>query len=159
MKANIIFLSAVASVALAAAQASVFEIHAVEPKASAKTKSFTIDNAGRIETVHLSNDTLIDRAALFGARATEETATVTSGAKPEQKTVPALKLTFTNDGLTKFTEVTTALLGKQVGVLIDGKLVATPAIREPMKRNTITLTGKFTKEEATAMAEKIKTGK
>ena len=159
MKANIISLAVVAALALAAADASVFEIRRIEPKASGKTKAFTINNGGRVETLHLNNDPLLDRSALVGARATEETVTVTSGPKPEQKAVPAIKLTFTGDGLARFTDVTTSLVGKQVAVLIDGKLVATPVVRETMRRNSITLTGNFTKEEATALVTKINTGK
>ena len=159
MKENLIPLTVVASLALAAAQASVFEIRRIEPKTTAKTKAFTIVNGGRTETVNLGTEPLLDRSAIFGARATEENVAVTGGAKPEQKVVPAIKLTFTGDGLARFAEVTTALVGKQVGIVIDGKLVATPAVRETMRRNSITLTGNFTKEEAAALATKINTGK
>ena len=77
MKAKLIFLAAVAAFALAA-QASVFEIHAVEPKSSAKTKALSIDNAGRKATVNLNNDVLIDRSSLLGARVTQETGAVTT---------------------------------------------------------------------------------
>ena len=56
--------------------------------------------------------------------------------------------------------MTTALVGRQVGVLIDGKLIATPAVRGTgLKGSTITLLGNFTKEEADVMAAKIKSGK
>lgn len=159
MKANIISLAVVALLVVATAEASVFEIRRIEPKASKKSKSFTINNGGRVETLNLNNEPLLDRSALIGARATEETVAVTSGPKPEQKSVPAIKLTFTGDGLARFTEVTTTLVGKQVGVVIDGKLVATPAVRETMRRNSITLTGNFTKEEATDLVAKINAGK
>lgn len=159
MKPQLISLTLLASLALAASEASVFEIRRIEPRPSGKTKVFTINNAGRVETLNLNNEPLLDRSALIGARATEETVAVTTGAKPEQKSVPAIKLTFTGDGLARFSDVTTTLVGKQVGVVIDGKLVATPAVRETMRRNSITLTGNFTKEEATALVTKINTGK
>ena len=159
MKAQLISLAVFAALALAAAEASVFEIRRIEPKASKQTTAFTISNAGRVETLSLNNEPLLDRSALIGARVTEETVAVTGGAKPEQKSVPAIKLTFTGDGLARFTDVTTSLVGKQIAVVIDGKLVATPVVRETMRRNSITLTGSFTKEEASALVTKINTGK
>ena len=155
---KLILLAAVAALSLAA-QASVFEIHALEAAASAKTKTYTIDNAGHKLTVNLNNDVLIDRSALSGAQVTQRKVAVTSGAKPEQKTVPEITLMFTNAGAGKVKEVSTALLGKQVGVIIDGKLIATPEVREALRRSSLTLAGNFTKEEADAMVAKIKSGK
>jgi preprotein translocase subunit SecD len=151
---QLLFLTAVAALTLSA-PASIFEIHAVEGKSSVKTQAYPIENGGRKATVNLNNDVLIDRTALLSATSIVET----TGAKNDRRSVAMLKLTFTTDGLRKFTEVTTAQVGKQVGVLIDGKLIATPTVREALPGNSIMLTGNFSKEEADAMAAKIKSGK
>jgi preprotein translocase subunit SecD len=158
VKAKLILLTAVAAFALAA-PASVFEVHVVEPKSSAKTKAFTIENAGRKETVNLNNDILLDRSALIDARGAQENVSVTNGGKTGQKAVAVLKLTLTSNGKNKLTDLTAGLVGKQVGVVVDGKLIATPAVREGLKRSSISLTGNFTKEEADALAAKINSGK
>ena len=154
MNPQLLFLSAVAALTLAA-QASVFEIHAIERKNSVKTKVYTIESAGRKNAVNLNNDVLIDRTALLSATSSVET----TGGKKDRRSVAVLKLTFTTDGLRRFTEITTALVGKQLGVLIDGKLIATPAVLEALRGNSINLTGNYSKAEADAMAAKIKSGK
>ena len=153
MNPQLLFLTTVAALTLAA-QASVFEIHAIEREGSVKTKAYTIENAGRKNTVNLNNDVLIDRTALLSATSIVET----TGGKKDRRSVAVLKLTFTTAGLRKFTEITTALVGKQLGILVDGKLVATPAVLEALPGNSIRLTGNYSKEEADAMAAKIKGG-
>jgi len=154
MKAQFLILTVVASLTLAA-QASVFEIHAVEQNRSDKTKAYTIDNAGRKVTVNLNNEVLIDRTALVSATSIVET----TGGKNDRKSVAELKLTFTNEGMRKVKEITTAHVGKELGVLIDDQLIATPVVREAPRGNSIMLTGNFSKAEADAMAAKIKKGK
>jgi preprotein translocase subunit SecD len=154
MKIQLLFLTGVAALTFAA-QASVFEIHAIEPKSSVKTKAYTIENGGREETANLDNDVIIDRTALVRATSTVET----TGANNDRRSVAVLKLTFTTDGVRKFTEFTATQVGKQVGVLIDGKLIATPAVREALRGDSIMLTGNFSKKQADEMAAKIKSGK
>jgi preprotein translocase subunit SecD len=73
--------------------------------------------------------------------------------------VPAIEIVFTNAGRKRFAEVTKTLAGKQLGVVIDRKLVAAPLIQEPILSGTVTLTGKFTKEAAEALAKKVNAGK
>lgn len=154
MKFHIVLLTALTTLALTA-RASVFEIHAIERKSSVKTKAYTIENGNRKSTVNLNNDVLIDRTALLSATSSVET----SGGKNDRRSVAVLKLTFTSEGVRKFTEITTALVGKQIGVLVDGKLIATPAVVQALNGNSISLTGNYSKEEADAMAAKIKSGK
>lgn len=141
------------------AEASVFEVRRVERQGGAKTTAFKLDNAGRAQTVRLSNEVLLDRSAISGVRAIVERVPVTSGPKPERKEVPAIEITFTNAGRKRFAELAKELAGKQVGVVMDGQLVAAPMVRNQNPGGTVTLTGAFTKETADALVKKINAGK
>ena len=158
MKANL-SLILLATTAAAAAHGSVFEIRRVEPRGSANTTRFKIEKAGRVDTVALSNEVLLDRSALTGARVTEERVNVTSGRNPEQKSVPAIQLSFTGAGQKRFAELTKSLAGKQIGVVIDGRLIAMPILQTALASSSVTLTGAFTKDDAAALVAKLKSGK
>lgn len=155
---NLPALVAVAVFGISAAYGSVFEIRRVE-RGGAKTTAFKLESAGRVDTLRLSNEVLLDRSAISGVRAITERVEVTSGRTPERKAVPAIEIAFTNAGRKRFAEVTKSLNGKQIGVVMDGKLVAAPIVREAILGGTVTLTGGFTKEAAKALAAKVNAGK
>lgn len=159
MKAHLSSLLALATFTALTAHGSVFEMRRVERRGGVNTKSFKLENAGRVETVALSNEILLDRSALSGAQVTEERVAVTSGRNPEQKAVPAIQLSFTGAGQKRFSELSKSLSGKQIGVVMDGRLVAAPVLREKVAGNSVTLTGTFTKEDAAALVAKVKSGK
>ena len=158
MRISVLILGTATALAFAA-EASVFEIRRVAPRGGAKTTAYKLENVGRVETLRLSNEVLLDRSAVSGVRAIRERVAVTSGRNPERKEVPAIEIVFTNAGRKRFAEVTKTLAGKQIGVVLDGKLVAAPLIQEPILSGTVTLTGKFTKEAAEALAKKVNAGK
>jgi len=159
VKANLSALFTLATFTAVAAHASVFEIRRVEPRGTPNTTSYQLENAGRVGTVALSNEVLLDRSGLSGARVTEERVAVTSGRNPEHKGMPAIQLSFTGPGQKRFTELSKSLSGKAIGVVIDGRLVAMPVLREKVAGSSVTLTGAFTKEEAAALVAKVKSGK
>lgn len=159
MKTSAFALVAISVLGAFSADASVFEIRRVEPRGGAKTTAFKLENAGRVDTVRLSNEVLLDRSAITGVRAISEQVAVTSGQNPERKPMPAIEIVFTNAGRKRFAEVTKSLNGKQIGVVMDGQLVAAPIIRETISGGTVTLTGGFTKEAAKALAAKVNAGK
>jgi len=159
VKANLSSVLAFATFTALAAQGSVFEMRRVEQRGAAKTTSFKLQNAGRVDTVALSNEVLLDRSALSGARVTEERVAVTSGRNPELKAVPAIQLSFTGAGQKRFAELSKSLAGKQIGVVMDGRLVAAPILRDNVAGNSVTLTGAFTKNDAEALVAKVKSGK
>lgn len=159
MKIQVSALVAAAVLGVCAANASVFEIRRVEPGGGARTTGFKLENGSRIDTVRLSNEVLLDRSAITGVRAITERVAVTSGKNPERKPVPAIEIAFTNAGQRRFAEVTQTLKGRQIGVVMDGKLVAAPIVHDPIHGGTVTLTGGFTKEAAEALARKVNAGK
>ena len=153
------FLIAMFLLGVISAESSVFEIRRVEPRGGAKTTAFRLENAGRVDTLRLSNEVLLDRSAITGVRAITEQVAVTSGRNPERKPVPAIEIAFTNAGRKRFAEVTKNLPGKQIGVVMDGKLVAAPIVPKTPPGGTVTLTGGFTRETAEALARKVNAGK
>lgn len=107
--------------------------------------------------MQLSNEVLIDRSGITSVRVITERVAVTSGQKPERKQVPAIAIAFTNAGRKRFADAT--LAGKQIGVIMDGKLIAAPVVREGIRGSTLILTGDFSKENADAVTAKVNAGK
>jgi len=159
MKSPLSFLFALAAFSTAGVHGSVFEMRRVEARGTPQATAFKLDRAGRTDTVFLSNEVLLDRSGLAGARVVQERVNVTSGRNPEQKTVPAIQLSFTGKGQKQFAALTKSMLGKQVGIVIDGRLIAAPVLREGIAGGSVTLSGIFTKEDAAALVAKVKSGK
>lgn len=64
-------------------------------------------------------------------------------------------LDFTREGGLKFAKVTEQSVGKRLAMIADGKLLSAPNIHEPIKGGSCEITGNFTREEASAIAETI----
>ncbi len=61
---------------------------------------------------------------------------------------PAVELLLTNEGKTKFEELTTSNVGKRCGMILDGELVSAPIIRAPITVGRAIIAGDFTEAEA-----------
>jgi preprotein translocase subunit SecD len=68
---------------------------------------------------------------------------------------PVLILKLTADGSTRFAKFTTDNYNKAVAIIIDDKVMSTPIIRETITSWLIYFTGKFTIDEAEAIAARI----
>ncbi len=61
---------------------------------------------------------------------------------------PMIEIIFTETGQSKLNEATEASIGKPMGILIDGKLVSVPVVRERITGGRVLITGTFSEEEA-----------
>ncbi len=70
--------------------------------------------------------------------------------------VVALRLD--RDGRRKFAEVTTDHVGENLAILLDGRVQSAPTIREPIPSGSAQISGNFTFEEASYLANILKSG-
>ncbi len=61
-------------------------------------------------------------------------------------------VTFNGDGAKQFGELTAAHVGEQLAILLDGKIVSAPVLREPIWGGTAHISGSFTDEQARDLA-------
>jgi preprotein translocase subunit SecD len=68
---------------------------------------------------------------------------------------PVVELLLTRTGREKLARLTQENVGKRVGMLVDGKLVAAPVIRAPIIQGRAIIDGNFSETEARRVAENI----
>jgi preprotein translocase subunit SecD len=83
-----------------------------------------------------------------------------SNAKPgtDQYNAPNVRFTLKSQGVTKFSAVTTANVGKQLAIILDGRVVSAPNIQGPILSSDAEITGTFTQEEVLDLALVLRTG-
>lgn len=70
---------------------------------------------------------------------------------------PVIAFSFTTDGSRKFGELTTANVGNQLAIVLDGRIQSAPVINEPIFDSGI-ISGSFTQEEARDLALILRSG-
>ena len=76
-----------------------------------------------------------------------------------QDNQPLVALTFTPQGGAALLRVTGDNVGRQLAIVLDGKVYSAPVIREPVGAdNRCTITGRFTPEEAADLALVLRSG-
>jgi len=68
---------------------------------------------------------------------------------------PAVEITFTQEGGKKLAQVTAAHQGKPLAILMDGKVIFAPVVREKIDGGKVMMTGDFTPEEAERMVKSV----
>jgi SecD/SecF fusion protein len=63
-----------------------------------------------------------------------------------------IHLNFNDAGKKQFADVTTANVGRQLAIVLDGKLSSAPNINEPITGGTASISGNFTRREAIDLA-------
>jgi SecD/SecF fusion protein len=63
-----------------------------------------------------------------------------------------IHLSFNDAGKKQFADVTTANVGRQLAIVLDGKLSSAPNINEPITGGTAQITGNFSQREALGLA-------
>lgn len=69
--------------------------------------------------------------------------------------MPAIEFIFTKEGAKKFTKLTELQTGKLVAVLVDGKVISAPLVKEKITKDRVTIVGRFTKEEVDKLVKGI----
>lgn len=76
----------------------------------------------------------------------------------DQWGIPSLNLSFDNGGAEEFAELSGKNIGRQLAIVINGRLRCAPCIRAAITGGDISVTGAFTEEEAKSLVNSL-TGK
>ncbi len=95
--------------------------------------------------LNVARETLLDESDIQFANL--QTDTVTGN--------PQVGVTFTDKGKKAFDDVTKTNLNRKLAILVDGKVVAAPVIRDPISAGRAVIDGKFTQKEAEDIVNRI----
>jgi preprotein translocase subunit SecD len=96
---------------------------------------------------------LLGPAVLEGTAVTDATAGTETGTGAW-----VVNLDFNNQGSGIWATYTTANVGNQVAITLDGRVVSAPTINNAINGGTTQITGDFTQEDATTLANQLKYG-
>jgi protein-export membrane protein SecD len=71
---------------------------------------------------------------------------------------PTVRVDFNAEGTKMFAEITTANVGKQVAIFLDGALVSSPVVQEKITDGTAIISGNFSAEEAKILVRNLNLG-
>ncbi len=71
---------------------------------------------------------------------------------------PYVSITFDDEGATMFGDLTEKLVGKQLAIFVGGDLISAPRVNEKIGTGNAQITGSFTLEEATQLANDLNSG-
>ncbi|MFC3071869.1 protein translocase subunit SecD [Shinella pollutisoli] len=94
------------------------------------------------ERVAISGDRLADAKAGFDQRTNE----------------PIVSFSFDSTGARQFAEITQANVGKPFAIVLDGKVLTAPVIREPIIGGQGQISGNFSPQEATVLSALLRSG-
>jgi preprotein translocase subunit SecD len=66
--------------------------------------------------------------------------------------------TLTGEGATEFADLTTALVGRQLAIVLDATVISAPTIESPITGGTGQITGNFTENRAKSLAAVLQAG-
>ena len=128
---------------------SVFQFRLVLNAPSAKADAMTVVQPGAdtntARTLYVQKKVLLDQTDLKSA------SVITN--QPAGK--PWIQITFTDAGAKRFAKVTRQNIGKQLAIIIDGRLYSAPTIRSEIRGGRAEITGNFSEPEAQDLAAKI----
>lgn len=75
----------------------------------------------------------------------------------QHQTDPVVKFQFSTDGGDKFYELTSKARGRQIAIIIDGKVISAPVAKVPL-RTSGEIIGNFTQESAHSLATMLRSG-
>jgi len=114
-----------------------------EDKPAGGLSEITMTAWGRTETFYLHDEVLIDNGDV-------EAASLTMWGDN-----PAVEVLFTREGGEKVARVTKENIGKRMAIIVGGRLVSAPVIRDEVSGGRAVINGDFTEEEAKRLAEGI----
>jgi preprotein translocase subunit SecD len=75
-----------------------------------------------------------------------------------QKGLNTVNFSLDKSGTEKFTQLTTANVGKRIAVVIDDEVITAPSIREPINTGNVEISGNFDFEGARNLASSLRAG-
>jgi preprotein translocase subunit SecD len=82
----------------------------------------------------------------------------TASATLDEYNAPAVRFVLNNEGVAKFSRVTTANIGKILAIVLDNRVVSTPRIESAITGSDARITGSFTQQEANDLALVLRSG-
>lgn len=76
----------------------------------------------------------------------------------QQTNEPVVTITFDQQGGAKFAKLTTDNVGKPFAIILDGKVLSSPVINEPIIGGTARISGSFTIQSANQLAIALRSG-
>ena len=127
------------------------------------SKAAMLDNH---EELYVSSNPFLSTKDIVAAKMTVQEAAVSDSSKEatknsggkissKQESGVMIVLQFNKEGTQKFNEITSKNAGRRMAIFIDGSLLATPKIYDPVTTGKITIITSLTKEEAQALVARI----
>jgi preprotein translocase subunit SecD len=116
------------------------ELRIVEEAPGEGLAAMTMSAWGRSETFYAHSEVLMTGDD------------VASAAITEWQGHPAVEMKFTEAGGERLAQITGGNVGKRMGMIVDGKLMAAPVIRAQISGGVAVINGEFTDEEARRVA-------
>lgn len=69
-----------------------------------------------------------------------------------------VRLEFNDDGAKLFKDITSANVGKQVAIFLDGQLLSAPTVQNAITDGVAVITGNFTSDQAKSLATRLNSG-
>ena len=69
-----------------------------------------------------------------------------------------VRLEFNDEGKKLFSEITSANVGKQVAIFVDGQIISSPTVQNAINDGTAIISGNFTTADAKALATRLNSG-
>ena len=141
-------LFAFATSLLFAADSAVFELRSVADAPTPTTKEYSLPRRdSTAETLNLESTVLLDRGALKSATSHKD-----------QQGNHTIRIELTEAGAKRFGEITEQHRGKRLGIVVAGKLLSAPVIRDVILGGSLEISGNLTQQEATDLAAKLNEG-
>jgi preprotein translocase subunit SecD len=86
------------------------------------------------------------------------TAVYNTGSQTQAATGWQIDFTLTGSGGKTFGDVTTRLVGKQLAIVVDDKVISAPTVQNPITNGSGVITGSFTKTRAQDLATQLNAG-
>jgi len=103
-----------------------------------------------------SADTLPSRDGKERFRLERDEAPVASATVTNAGQGATILVTFTKAGAKRFAEISSANIGKRLAIVLDGKVICAPTIRDTVVGGQAQITGKFTAAEAEEIAQALR---
>jgi len=100
---------------------------------------------GTKDKVYLHKEAVITNKDITAAQATTD-----------DSNKAAIEITFTKEGQKKFAELCRDHQGRPLAIMVDGKVLCAPSIREEISGDKAVISGNFTKDEAQRIANGLK---
>lgn len=120
-----------------------FELRRAESKPAEGLTEATV--AGTKDRVYLHREAALTNQDITQARVTTDV-----------NDNPAVEITLTEEGRKKFAKLTEDHQGKPLAIMVAGKVISAPVVRETITEGRVFLSGRFTKEEVERIARAIK---